>query len=51
MNPLLRLMYPLALHHRMLDAQGISRLKQIVFSRGWPGSLKSMVYPAGMHSV
>jgi hypothetical protein len=29
----------------MLDAQSISRLKQIVRSRGWPGSLKSMVYP------
>ena len=39
MSPLLRRMYPLALH-RMLDTQGISRLKQIIRSRGWPGSLK-----------
>lgn len=39
MNPLLRRMYPLALH-RMLDTQGISWLKQILRSRGWPGSLK-----------
>ena len=44
-NPLLRRLYPRALH-RMLDAPGISRLKQVVRSRGWPGSLKSMVYPA-----
>jgi peptidoglycan pentaglycine glycine transferase (the first glycine) len=43
-NPLLRRLYPRALH-RMLDAPGISRLKQVVRSRGWPGSLKSMVYP------
>jgi hypothetical protein len=39
MSPLLRRMYPLALQ-RMLDTQGISRLKQIIRSRGWPGSLK-----------
>ena len=38
-SPLLRRMYPLALQ-RMLDTQGISRLKQIIRSRGWPGSLK-----------
>ena len=50
MNPLLRRMYPQALH-RMLDSQGISRLKQIVRSRGWPGSLKSTVYPAVMWIV
>jgi len=43
-NPLLRRLYPRALH-RMLDAPGISRLKQVVRSRGWPGSLKCMVYP------
>ena len=43
-NPLLRRLYPRALH-RMLDAPGISRVKQVVRSRGWPGSLKSMVYP------
>jgi peptidoglycan pentaglycine glycine transferase (the first glycine) len=43
-NPLLRRLYPRALH-RVLDAPGISRLKQVVRSRGWPGSLKSMVYP------
>jgi peptidoglycan pentaglycine glycine transferase (the first glycine) len=34
MNPLLRRMYPMALH-RMLDARHISRLKQILRSRGW----------------
>jgi peptidoglycan pentaglycine glycine transferase (the first glycine) len=39
MNPLLRRMYPPTLH-RVLDTQGISRLKQILRSRGWPGSLK-----------
>jgi peptidoglycan pentaglycine glycine transferase (the first glycine) len=33
-NPLLRRMYPLAFH-RMLDSRGISRLKQILRSRGW----------------
>ena len=44
-NPLLRRLYPRALH-RVLDAPGISRLKQLVRSHGWPGSLKSMVYPA-----
>jgi peptidoglycan pentaglycine glycine transferase (the first glycine) len=43
-NPLLRRLYPRALH-RMLDTPGISRLKQVVRSRGWPGSLKSMLYP------
>ena len=43
-NPLLRRLYPRALHS-MLDAPSISRLKQVVRSRGWPGSLKSMVYP------
>jgi peptidoglycan pentaglycine glycine transferase (the first glycine) len=43
-NPLLRRLYPRALH-RMLDAPGISRLKQVVRYRGWPGSLKSTVYP------
>jgi hypothetical protein len=43
-NPLLRRLYPRALH-RMLDAPGISRLKQVVRSRGWPGSLKCTVYP------
>ena len=43
-NPLLRRLYPRALH-RMLDTQSISRLKQVVRTRGWPGSLKSMVYP------
>jgi peptidoglycan pentaglycine glycine transferase (the first glycine) len=44
-NPLLRRLYPRALHG-VLDAPSISRLKQVVRSRGWPGSLKSMVYPA-----
>jgi hypothetical protein len=39
MNPLLRRMYPPTLH-RVLDTQGICRLKQILRSRGWPGSLK-----------
>ena len=43
-NPLHRRLYPKALH-RMLDAPSIARLKQVVRSRGWPGSLKSMVYP------
>jgi peptidoglycan pentaglycine glycine transferase (the first glycine) len=43
-NPLLRRLYPRALHS-MLDAPSISRLKQVVRSRGWPGSLKSMVVP------
>jgi lipid II:glycine glycyltransferase (peptidoglycan interpeptide bridge formation enzyme) len=36
-HPLLRQMYPSAFH-RLLDNGGISRLKQIVRSRGWPGS-------------
>jgi lipid II:glycine glycyltransferase (peptidoglycan interpeptide bridge formation enzyme) len=39
MKPLLRRMYPQALH-RMLDTEGLSRLKQILRSRGWPGSLR-----------
>jgi lipid II:glycine glycyltransferase (peptidoglycan interpeptide bridge formation enzyme) len=39
MNPLVRRMYPLVLH-RVLQTQGISRLKQIIRSRGWPGSVK-----------
>jgi hypothetical protein len=39
MSPLLRRMYPLVLH-RVLDTPGVSRLKQIIRSRGWPGSLK-----------
>jgi lipid II:glycine glycyltransferase (peptidoglycan interpeptide bridge formation enzyme) len=39
MNPLLRRMYPQALH-RILDTEGISRLKQILRSRGWPGYLR-----------
>lgn len=39
MSPLLRRLYTPALH-RVLDTQGISRLKQIVRSRGWPGALK-----------
>ena len=43
-NPLLRRLYPRALH-RMLDTPSISRLKQVVRTRGWPGSLKSIVYP------
>ena len=43
-NPLLRRLYPRALHS-MLDAPSIARLKQVVRSRGWPGSLKSTVYP------
>jgi peptidoglycan pentaglycine glycine transferase (the first glycine) len=43
-NPLLRRLYPRALHS-MLDSPGISRLKQLVRSRGWPGSLKAMTYP------
>jgi CelD/BcsL family acetyltransferase involved in cellulose biosynthesis len=40
-NPLLSRMYPEALH-RLLDTQGVSRLKQIIRSRGWPGSPTSM---------
>jgi len=36
-NPLLRRMYSLALH-RVLDTRGTSRLKQVIRSRGWPGS-------------
>jgi hypothetical protein len=32
----------------MLDTPGIPRLKQIVRSRGWPGSLRSTLYPAVM---
>jgi peptidoglycan pentaglycine glycine transferase (the first glycine) len=43
-NRLLRRLYPKVLHS-MLDAPGISRLKQLVRSRGWPGSLKAMTYP------
>jgi peptidoglycan pentaglycine glycine transferase (the first glycine) len=43
-NPLLRRLYPRTLH-RMLDSPRISRLKQMVRSQGWPGSLRSMVYP------
>jgi hypothetical protein len=42
MNPLLRRMYPPALH-RVLDTEGISRLKQMIRSRGWPGSAASVV--------
>jgi hypothetical protein len=38
MNPLLLRMYPPALH-RVLDTHGMSWLKQVVRSRGWPGSL------------
>jgi lipid II:glycine glycyltransferase (peptidoglycan interpeptide bridge formation enzyme) len=41
-KPMLRRMYPQALH-RVLDTQGVSRLKQIIRSRGWPGSRTSMV--------
>ena len=41
-SPVLRRMYPQALH-RVLDTQGVSRLKQVIRSRGWPGSLTSMV--------
>ena len=33
-NPLLRPLYPPALH-RVLDSNGICRLKQIIRSRGW----------------
>jgi peptidoglycan pentaglycine glycine transferase (the first glycine) len=47
LNPLLRRLYPRALH-RVLDTPGISRLKQVVRTRGWPGSLKSMAYPVIM---
>ena len=43
-NPLLRRLYPRALH-RMLDTPTTSRLKQVIRTRGWPGSLKSIVYP------
>jgi peptidoglycan pentaglycine glycine transferase (the first glycine) len=43
-NPLLRRLYPRALH-RMLDTPSITRLKQVIRTRGWPGSLKSMAYP------
>jgi peptidoglycan pentaglycine glycine transferase (the first glycine) len=43
-HPVLRRLYPRALHS-MLDSPGISRLKQLVRSRGWPGSLKAMAYP------
>ncbi|MCE0763095.1 peptidoglycan bridge formation glycyltransferase FemA/FemB family protein [Pseudonocardia kujensis] len=39
MSPLLRRLYP-PLLHRALDTSGVSRLKQIVRSRGWPGSVK-----------
>ena len=40
-NPLLSRMYLEALH-RLLDTQGVSRLKQIIRSRGWPGSPTSV---------
>ncbi|MCE3553470.1 peptidoglycan bridge formation glycyltransferase FemA/FemB family protein [Pseudonocardia sp. RS11V-5] len=39
MSPLLRRLYPPVIHH-VLDTRGISRLKQVVRSRGWPGSTK-----------
>ena len=43
-NPLLRRLYPKSLH-TLLDAPAIAWLKQLVRSRGWPGSLKLMLYP------
>jgi len=43
-HPVLPRLYPRALQ-RMLDSPGIARLKQLVRSRGWPGSLKAIAYP------
>ena len=47
MNPLLRRMYPQALH-RILDNQGISRLKQIVRSRGVRWQVRVRGVPVGL---